>query len=131
MKRFLFAILSLTLLTASKCEPDSQGPCEEERQTAAIVSDVPDSIKVGNDHLVDVDFVLDNSCGEFERFDVTSTEKSFNIKLITKYSGCNCNLEFEEAATQYLIDIKYPGIYELNFWQADGEWDTHNVTIYE
>ncbi|MBD3638138.1 MAG: hypothetical protein HUJ25_12370 [Crocinitomicaceae bacterium] len=130
MKKTYTVILALCVLIISACEIDGSKPCIEEKPAAAILSDFPDSLKAGDTYDLEIKFVLENSCGEFERFDVSNDEMSFDVKLMTKYEGCNCNLEFTEEVTTYKIDLDFPGVYEFNFWQSDQDFDTRTVHIY-
>ena len=131
MKRTIYILFSLLILTVTSCEIVNPDPCSEERETAAIISYFPDSIKVGNTHTLEVAYIKESNCGEFERFDVAATDKTFEVKLITKYEGCNCNPELAEASAFFDIDLDFPGVYEFRFWQADGDYDIRTVTIFE
>lgn len=131
MKRKVTIVLSVLVLLIASCEMDGTTPCIEERNAAAIISNFPDSIKVGNTHLLDVTYLLESDCGKFERFDVSATGKSFEVRLITKYTGCNCKALLIETKTTFDINLDFPGIYEYRFWQADGDYDTRTVTIFE
>lgn len=130
--RKILTYLSVGLLFAvGSCEKDGEKLCTDERETASIIGDFPDSLKVGESYPLEVKYILESSCGEFDRFDIKVSEKSFIVKMITKYSGCNCNLEFKEQKTTYNIDVDYPGYYEFRFWQADTDWEVRTLKIYE
>lgn len=130
MKKAIIAIVCLMGILSS-CEIDGTKPCSEERTTAALVSEFPDSLKVGTIFTLDVKYVLENSCGQFDRFDVALTDNSFEVELITKYEGCSCDLEFTEEMVSYDIDIDFPGVYEYKFWQAEGDFDSRSIVIFE
>lgn len=131
MKKTLFVIaLGLTGILFS-CDEESPKPCTEERTTASIIGEFPDSLQVGDTYDLSVQYVLDNSCGSFDRFDVSLTDQSFEVKMITKYEGCSCNLELSEETVEYEIDIDFPGTYEYRFWQADSDFDTRTLVIYQ
>ena len=131
MKRTVVAILFLTMLIVTSCEIDGTPPCSEEVPTTALVKEFPDSLKVGVTYKVDIAYIINNNCGQFERFDVTANQKAFSVQLITKYEGCNCNIEMSEQHIEFDINLDFPGLYQYNFWQADGDYDTRTVTIYE
>ncbi|MEX1003264.1 MAG: hypothetical protein WDZ35_14185 [Crocinitomicaceae bacterium] len=130
MRQFVGYIFLVVVLFHS-CQKDGTKPCTEEEKTAAILTAFPDSLKAGEAYDVNIKYVLDNSCGSFDRFEINSTEKSFDVKLIAEYEGCNCNIEFSEHQVEFTIDVDYPGVYEYRFWQADNDWDIRSITIYE
>lgn len=131
MKRTVVAILFIMTLAVSSCEIDGTTPCAEEVPTTAIVSEFPDSLKVGTTYVLDIAYILNNNCGEFDRFEISANQKAFDVQLITKYEGCNCNIEMSQQKITFDIIIDFPGLYQYNFWQADGDYDTRSVTIYE
>lgn len=110
---------------------DDEKPCTEERDTAAIVTQFPDSLKVGDHYDVEISYILENSCGNFDRFEVSQMGSEIIVRMITKYEGCNCDLTFTEANTTYDITADFPGIYEYKFWQASGDYDSRTLVIYE
>jgi hypothetical protein len=130
MKRLLFIAILLAGLLQS-CDPDNPGPCSESREAAALVTDFPDSLKVGIPHMMQIKYVLESSCGTFDYFDISQMDNSITVKLMTKYEGCNCDLQFTEHTTEFEIVIDFPGVYEYQFWQADGDYDSKTITIYE
>lgn len=127
----LYIILGICLFAFAACQEDGAKPCSETKPAAAIINDFPDSLKVGVSVEINIQYVLENSCGNFDRFDITSSNKNFEVKLITKYEGCNCNLEFKEADRNFEIQVDFPGVYTYNFWQADGDFDVRSIKIYE
>ncbi|UKN01828.1 hypothetical protein K6119_19075 [Paracrocinitomix mangrovi] len=131
MKKVLFGILTMMVFAVTSCELGGNKPCLEEKATATVIGEFPDSVKVGDNQKVGVKFLAENSCGEFKRFDITQSDNSFEVKLITEYEGCNCNLVFTEREVEFEIDIDFPGEYQFKFWQSDGDYDTHLVRIYE
>ena len=131
MRKIKAIVFLLMILALGSCELNGTSPCDEERSTAAIIAEFPDSIKVGNTHHLDITYLLESECGEFERFDITAIGKSFKVEMITKYKGCNCTPELSEAHAFFDINIDYPGIYEYKFWQAEGDYDIRTVTIFE
>lgn len=131
MNKVIVVILALLTIGFASCEEDGAKPCTEDVTTASVLSDFPDSLKVGTTQTVSIQYVLENSCGEFDHFNVTNTDKTFEVEMITKYEGCNCNLEFSEESIDFDINIDFPGIYEYSFWLADGDYDTRSIKIFE
>jgi hypothetical protein len=131
MKKLGLAILLLTIVSLSACEDATTKPCSEERTASAIISDFPDSIKVGVVEHVAIKFILENSCGDFDRFELTNTDEVYKVCLITTYEGCNCTQEFSEESVEFDIDIDFPGSYEFKFWVAEEEYESYGITVFE
>ncbi|MEO9531887.1 MAG: hypothetical protein ABJG68_15960 [Crocinitomicaceae bacterium] len=131
MIKYLFLIGFLAALLLTSCETEGTSPCTEEREASTIISTFPDSVKAGSNYPVNVQYVTESSCGEFERFEVTQNNKSFEVKMVTKYTGCSCKLELVEHQIDYNIDIGFPGTYEFRFWLAGGDYDVRTVTVFE
>lgn len=124
-------IAFVAILCLASCDKTAPSPCTEERESSTIISAFPDSVKVGANQEVLVQYVTESSCGEFERFEVVQTNKSFEVKMITKYAGCSCKLELVEHQVNFNLGIAFPGNYEFRFWLAGGDYDVRTVTVFE
>jgi hypothetical protein len=131
MIKYLFSIGLFAAILLTSCETEGTSPCTEERGASAIISLFPDSVQVGANHPINIQYITESSCGEFERFDVVQSDKSFEVKMITKYTGCSCKIELVEHQRDYTIDIAFPGTYEFRFWLASGDFDVRTVTVFE
>lgn len=130
MRHFTLAILSFAFLVQS-CQNEGTKPCTETKSASAILGEFPDTLKVGTKYNLGISYVIENSCGQFDHFDVNYSEKTYNIKLITKYEGCSCKIELEEKTIDYEIDVDFPGSYEFRFWLADGDYDSRLLSVVE
>ncbi|MCH2236078.1 MAG: hypothetical protein MK078_17735 [Crocinitomicaceae bacterium] len=131
MKR-LFIILTLASSLAGQMSCDKiDTACDEIKPTSALVDSLPDSIKVGEPYIVNIDYVLENSCGSFEKFETTNTGDKLQIQLITKYAGCNCDQTFSEELAQFNLLLEYPGYYSIEFWEDDDDYNTFLIKAFE
>ena len=105
--------------------------CDEIKPTSALVDSLPDSIKVGEPYTIYVDYVLENSCGSFEKFETTNTGDKLQIQLITKYEGCNCDQTFTEEVAQFDLLLEAPGYYSIEFWEDEDDYNSFLVKGFE
>lgn len=105
--------------------------CKEEKQTACSVSEFPDSLQVGTQYDVVVDYVLESSCGSFDRFEIIEQNGRTQVKMHTKYEGCSCQLELTEQTAKFPVKFESAGYYEFSFWLSDEQWDTYILEVYQ
>lgn len=130
IKKFVFILgVVLAFVTVSCDKPDET--CEEDRSTAAFVIDHPDSIEVGLPFLLNIDYVVENSCGDFGSFEGDKIGNTLEVRLIASYIGCDCDPEFVEKSATYPVIFDEVGTYELKFWVAENEFDTYVIDVYE
>ena len=129
-KIFVLSTLFSAFLCFS-CESEGAKPCSEEKPASSLIVDFPDSVQVGTIETVEIQYILESSCGSFDRFEIQLADNSFDIKLMTSYQGCSCNLQLIEKSAQFEINVDYPGIYEFRFWLADGDLDVRTVKVFE
>ena len=126
----LSILIGLMLVVASGCDKVNS-PCHEDDKTAALITDFPDSLAINEKYDLAVKFVLENSCGEFDSFDVAENGNTSDITVKTHYEGCNCDLELIERTNTYTIQKGAPGVYQFRFWVAENDWDTYSLTVYQ
>lgn len=129
MKKLIFILGVVGALTMA-CEKIEEG-CAQEKPASALVFDFPDSIKIYESHPIKVRYVLDNNCGDFKDFEVSANGNDYEVKLMTKYEGCQCEPEFIEGETEYEIRIDFPGTYKFKFWLSNNDYDTYSLTVFE
>ncbi len=127
MKKLIITIVCLAAIAMS-CKKGNT-VCEETVKTATLVIDFPDSVQANEQFRLDVKYILDNSCGKFDSYDVNQVDNITQITMYAKYEGCNCNLQFVEGEGQFDIMIGQQGLYEYQFWIAENEWDTYSLKV--
>ena len=115
---------------ATACDKVEEG-CKEEKYASAVVYDFPDSLQTGVTHDLKIEYILENSCGSFDEFEVAQVDDYTFVKLKTLYEGCNCTLEFTEAEEFFLISFSDTGTYKFKFWISDTDYDSYSLIIYE
>lgn len=126
MKKLLGLISVLVVLLAVACnKPDDL--CEEDKLTAAFVFDYPDTVAVDEPFILNVNYVVENSCGDFGTFEGERYDNTLEVRLKTHYSGCDCTDEYLEKSVSYPVTFDEEGVYELKFWVSENEFDTYVV----
>lgn len=128
-KRNLGIGIVLVLLAAACNKPNDL--CEEEKLTAAFVLDYPDTVQINVPFTFEVGYVVENSCGDFGKFEAEIEGNMIEAKLKTNYKGCNCDDQFEEKKANYPLTFDEAGTYELRFWIAENEYDSYFVVAVE
>lgn len=130
MKKGIFIFgAAITLITQIGCDKIDTA-CDQIKPTSALVDSLPDSISVGQPYTINVNYVLENSCGSFDKFETTNTGDKLQVQLITKYEGCNCDQSFSEEVAQFNLTLEYPGNYSIEFWEDEDDYNTFLVTGY-
>lgn len=127
-KCLIVSLVALVFVYACK-KPKEE--CVEEKFTAAFVFEYPDTVQVNELFTFTVGYVVENSCGEFGKFEGEVIGNVLNAKLKTYYEGCNCEDGFEEKSAIYPLTFDEVGTYELRFWIAENEYDTYIVEVIE
>ncbi len=130
MKKRSLVISLVVMIIAISCNKPAE-ECVEEKLTAAFVLDYPDTVQVNVPFTFSVGYVVENSCGEFGKFEGELHGNKIDAKLKTYYNGCSCVNEFQEKSTIYPLTFDEVGTYELRFWIAENEFDTYIVEVIE
>ncbi len=96
----------------------------------AGVNSVTEIPVVGNaDAMFKVDFYVNNGCGKFSAFDETSEGNTRTIKVLSKYEGEICTMDFPLIETVYSFNATTAGTYTLKFVKTDGTFFTETVVV--
>lgn len=126
--KYIGILVLAILFTACK---GADPACKEEKAASALVKDFPDTMKVGQEIELEVQYIIENSCGEFKEWDVVQHDSVFTIKMMTEYQGCNCALQFEDKSEFYTLKFSEVGHYTHKFWVAENEYDAYTVVVAE
>lgn len=119
----IVGVCFLFLLGCKKTKED----CSEIKSAAAFVLDYPENVDVNVLFYLSINYLVDNSCGDFHSVEGSLENNILELKLKASYEGCNCDAEFEEKVAVYPITFDEPGTYTLKLWVAEGEYDTYVV----
>lgn len=126
----LMLLFSFFLVSCSNDDDDVECISVETENVTNV--NAPETGEVGETINVEVQFNVSNSCGDFNRFIASGTDKAKTIVVEAVYEGCNCNEVIETITTTYQFEPQEPGEYELNFQSTDEPgFITVTVTITE
>jgi hypothetical protein len=126
-KRLKIGFVLMGLLTVTiACNKQSDN-CYEEKPSAAFMFDYPDTVQVGQVFMVDINYVVENSCGNFGKIDAQKIENTLEVKLFTVYDGCQCDDAFVEKSATYPLTFEEEGTYELKLWVAEESFDAYII----
>lgn len=74
---------------------------------------------------------MKNTCGSFNSFRETSTEKGLIIEVYAYYAGCICGQALVEDTQIYKFTPTAPGQFQLNFREGPDKLITVNIEVTE
>ncbi|GAB3829459.1 hypothetical protein [Pontibacter rugosus] len=117
----LLAIFALFLFCGFSCSKDEEDVSPLEKDPAPVTMvEMPETAVVGQTVTANIYFVVNNSCGNFGSFDVSTDQMTYTIKVFPKYVGETCAMYLPTRQVNYSFKPEKPGIYILKF-QAAGE----------
>lgn len=125
-----FLLVSLAMIASCDISSD-----DNERVCSYIsgvgVSEVrgPNTANVNEEITLDVAFVVQNSCGGFQKFHQTQTGNDIILTVNAIYEGCDCEDTPELIDTTYKFKALSAGVYNLKFKKTNTEFITHTVTV--
>lgn len=87
----------------------------------------PETAQVNETVDIDVQFQVDNNCGDFNRFIEEGNEMERIIEVETIYEGCACAQVIETRTFQFQRDE--PGSFEFNFRSGTDEFITVPIEV--
>lgn len=104
--------------------------CTETKDGSALVSYFPDSLIAGESEEIYLNYIIENSCGDFDKIEETQIDSIVDVRLKVKYEGCNCNLEFVEDSVLYNIKQDSTGIYEYRFYLGETDYESYFLEVH-
>jgi hypothetical protein len=136
MKKFklksVLVVLFLATALVSCSNDDDKVTAPGESTKNALVTEIkgPETGKVNEELSYDVTFIVDNACGEFNKFtEVTlGTEKGWQVEV--KYPGGVCTQQVPDPKkTVYKFKSATAGTFEIKFRKSETEFITQKVII--
>ncbi|CAM4348090.1 hypothetical protein [Gillisia limnaea] len=129
MKTRLILYLFLAILIS--CTNDDPKECIGYRNEYVTEVNAPSSGKINEAVEIEIDFVVNNGCGNFEKFLESGSEQSKTIEVQAKYEGCICPQVTRTITAVYEFIPLSTGEYELKFKSGETEFTTVNLIITE
>jgi len=133
MKRLKLKAIALVLLVSSgfvSCNnDDDETPPITTKKTLVSLVTGPVTGKVNQELTLNVTFAVDNSCGAFNKFIETTTDKTTVIEVEAKYEGSDCGTTTATKITTYKFKATTIGTYILKFKKSVTEFVTQTIEI--
>ena len=125
MKLFALFFSSMLFLGCTS-NSDSLDCTQYEPARVVAVAEVQNADSVG--FLFDVDFQVNNGCGQFFIFEENTVGNETTISVIAKYEGCVCTDDLPLRETVYSFLPIAAGTYVLKFKMEGENYITKTVT---
>ncbi|NEM98634.1 hypothetical protein [Pontibacter burrus] len=112
----LAIIFAFFLFSAFSCSKEEETVNSLENFPAYIVAvDAPETATVGSTVPVKVAFQVNDSCGEFKKFEVDAQGKTIHIQVYPQYREGPCLMVVLTREVSYEFKPTEPGTYTLKF----------------
>lgn len=125
----MFLLIFPFLLSTSCSQKDDGEDCGRIETEYVTAVSAPDTAGVNETVNIDVEFSVDNSCGEFNRFIETGSETSRTIEVEAVYKGCACFLAIQPTNVTYEFRPEEAGEYELRFKSSEEEVISVSINV--
>lgn len=126
----LFSLfLSLILVSCSNTNDEAENCLDYKHAFITAVNVEPMTVSKNKDLAIDLSYFIENTCGSFYNFEVNRNNNIYDIKVKTKYEGCQCNEMASNLQTTYHFRSPDSGIYTLNFYTSASEFVTKIVYV--
>lgn len=132
MKRLKVTAIALVLFVSAgfvSCDNDDDTPPITTKKTLVSLVTGPTTGKVNQELTLDVTFAVDNSCGAFNKFIESTTDKTTVIEVEAKYEGSNCGTTAGTKTATYKFKATAVGTYILKFKKSATEFVTQTIEI--
>lgn len=130
MKKFRLKAVVLALVVTTgfaSCNNDDDAITTKKTVVSAVTG--PTTGTVNQELTLNVSFAVDNSCGTFNKFIETTTEKTKVIEVEAKYEGGDCNASTTSKTTTYKFKATTAGTYVFKFKKSATEFVTQTIVI--
>ncbi len=114
MKKYLI-ILSILLSINISCSENDKNDCIENKLAYVTSVDSPSNGVINEIINIEVNFQVNNGCGEFGKFIETQNGNVKIIEVKARYEGCICTYNLPIRKVNYEFTTQNSGNYELRF----------------
>lgn len=131
MKRsilIMIAFLAAGLCACSKKEEEKT----ELRECAIVRTNLPDSLKLGNQINLKMVYAIANGCGKYHHPETLEEDRSMTTRVYAEYPSGNvvCSMQIKYDSLYVTIFPKLKGIYEVRTGDGAGGLTTDTLVIY-
>lgn len=134
MKKFALKTMALVMFVASSAltscsSDDDSGPQTTTQKEFATAVNGPTTGAKNQEITLTVTHVVDNNCGQFNRFVQSTSGNTKTVEVEVKYSGTNCGTTPSTKTQPYKFTVSQNGTYVFKFKKSATEFITHSVVI--
>ena len=127
----ILVVLFLSIALIS-CSNDDDNPTPSPVTKSALVTAItgPATGKVNEELSLDVTFIAENACGQFDRISEVMINKVKGLQVEVKYPSEVCTQQVPEPKkTVYKFKSAEKGTFEIKFKKSETEFLIHKVVI--
>lgn len=124
----LLAISAFFLLTAFRCSKEEPMPPIERPAPVSSVH-VPATATVGEPIRVEITYLVNNSCGQFDRITKEENVDNYTFYVYSRNEGTSCQEVVRELTVDYNFTPTRKGIHNFRFWQAPEQFLTKTFDV--
>ncbi|MCJ7756680.1 MAG: hypothetical protein MUP24_00930 [Gillisia sp.] len=128
MKKYIIT-LSILLTINISCSENDKNDCVENKLAYVTSVNSPSNGVINEITNIEVDFGVNNGCGQFGEFIETENGNVKIIEINARYEGCICTQDAPIRTVNYEFITQIPGNYELRFKSNDTDFITVNLLI--
>jgi len=128
MKRYIITLGILLMLNIS-CSENDKNDCVVNKLAYVTSVNSPSNGVINEITSVEVDFGVNNGCGQFGEFIETENGNVKIIEIKARYEGCICTQDAPIRTVNYEFLTQIPGNYELRFKSNVTDFITVNLLI--
>jgi hypothetical protein len=128
MKKYLI-ILSILLSINISCSENDKNDCIENKLAYVTSVDSPSNGVINEIINIEVNFQVNNGCGEFGEFIETQNGNVKIIEVKARYEGCICTDNLPIRKMNYEFKTQNSGNYELRFKSSETDYIKVNLLI--
>jgi hypothetical protein len=104
----------------------------ELRECAIVRTNLPDSLKLGNQLNLKMVYAIANGCGKYHHPETQEEDRSITTRVYAEYPTGNvvCNMQIKYDSLYVTIFPKLKGIYEVKTGEGTGGLTTDTLVIY-
>jgi len=132
MKKFAFKSIAVILFVSSSlisCSNDDSSETVILQNEFVTSVTAPETGTIDQDIEMTVKFLIDNPCGQFNKFTEVTTGNTKTIQVQAKYIGSDCGSNSSEVSVPYKFRVNQAGTYTFKFKKNDSQFLTKVVTV--
>ena len=134
MKKFKLHAIALLVVASSvftSCSnnDDIPGPSVVLKESLVTVVTGPETANLNQEVSLTTSFVVENSCGAFNKFIETTVGNTKTIVVEANYVGSNCVATPATKTATYKFKSATAGTYNLKFKKTATEFITHTIVV--